>query len=100
MPRTLRLRSQVVILAVAAAGAAFAYPYLRPGHRQEPIVAFADVPVRQAGKAFTLSPSQLATVSSEAVVKRQFFEEIATEGKIWVDAEALAENTYGIMWLK
>ncbi|TGD93870.1 efflux RND transporter periplasmic adaptor subunit [Methylobacterium nonmethylotrophicum] len=84
MPRTLRLRSQVVILAVAVAGAVFAYPYLRPGPRQQPIVAFADVPVRQA-RAFTLTPSQLATVSSEPVVKRQFFEEIATEGKIGVD---------------
>lgn len=86
MARTLRLSTQVVVLAVAAAGAVFAYPYLRPAHRQEPIVAFADVPARpQAGRAFTLTASQLATVSSEPVVKRQFFEEIATEGKIGVD---------------
>ncbi|AWN54050.1 efflux RND transporter periplasmic adaptor subunit [Methylobacterium sp. 17Sr1-1] len=86
MPRTLRPISQVVVLAVVAAGAVVAYTMVRPSHRQEPITAFADVPARpQAARGFTLTASQLATVSSEPVVKRRFVEEIATEGKIGVD---------------
>jgi cobalt-zinc-cadmium efflux system membrane fusion protein len=86
MSRTLRPSLQIVVLAVVAAGAVLAYTTLRPGHRQDPIATFADVPAKApAGKAFTLSTSQLATVTSEPVVKRRFFEEIATEGKIGVD---------------
>jgi len=86
MPRTLRPSLQIVVLAVLAAGAILAYTTFRPAHRQEAIATFADVPVKPGGpKAFTLTASQLATVSSEPVVKRRFFEEIATEGKIGVD---------------
>ncbi|TNC13547.1 efflux RND transporter periplasmic adaptor subunit [Methylobacterium terricola] len=85
MPRTLRPSLQIVVLAVVAAGAVFAYTALRPAHRQEAIATFADVPARKPNSGFTLTASQLATVTSEPVVKRQFFEEIATEGKISVD---------------
>lgn len=76
----------LIVLVLAGAGGAF-------WHRQAQEADAARPPAQPTladrkpdpSAAFVLTADQLATLTAESVVQRQFFEEIQTEGKIGVD---------------
>ncbi|MBY0295058.1 MAG: efflux RND transporter periplasmic adaptor subunit [Methylobacterium sp.] len=73
-----------VVLAVVGLGLAALW-YGRSG-RVEPGIAVTTRPVSGSPRqGVPLTEAQLATLSTETVVQRQFYEEIATEGRISVD---------------
>ena len=73
-----------VVLAVVGLGLAVLW-YGRSG-RVEPGVVVTTRPVSGSPRqGVPLTEAQLATLSTETVVQRQFYEEIATEGRISVD---------------
>lgn len=76
----------LIVLAVAAAGGAFWHRQAREADGAEPRArpTLADRKPDPSA-AFVLTGDQLATLTVETVVQRQFFEEIQTEGKIGVD---------------
>ncbi|WP_298957037.1 efflux RND transporter periplasmic adaptor subunit [uncultured Methylobacterium sp.] len=89
-PRGLKLRSQILILAVLAAGSGLGYAQLRQGGTADAAERAAYIPTPRGnaaggGTGFVLTPEQLATVSTSPVEQRLFSEEILTEGKIGVD---------------
>lgn len=83
-PRTMRLRTQLLVACVLATGAGAALWYGRPKEVDAAVPTPAAVTAKVPGR-FVLTDSQLATVTSVPVEQRLFYEDIATEGKISVD---------------
>ena len=87
-PRTMRLRTQLLVACVLGAGAAAAVWYGRPKEVDAAVPTPAAVSAAAPGTGpvrFVLTASQLATVTTVPVEQRLFYEDIATEGKISVD---------------
>ncbi|MEH3147130.1 MAG: efflux RND transporter periplasmic adaptor subunit [Methylobacterium frigidaeris] len=84
-PRGLKLRSQLLILAVLATGGGLGYAQWHQGGADAAERSAYAPPMRGSGDGFVLTAEQLATVSSVPVEQRLFSEEILTEGKIGVD---------------
>ncbi|MEH3118651.1 MAG: efflux RND transporter periplasmic adaptor subunit [Methylorubrum populi] len=83
-PRTMRLRTQLLVAAVLCAGAGAVLWYGRPEAVDAAVPTPAAVTAAGPGR-FVLTESQLATVTTVPVEQRLFYEDIATEGKISVD---------------
>lgn len=85
-PRTMRLRTQLLVACVLGAGGAAALWYGRPKEVDAAVPTPAAVTAAAPGSGrFVLTDSQLATVTTVPVEQRLFYEDIATEGKISVD---------------
>ena len=84
-PIGLRLRTQLLILAGLAVAGLLGYAFLQRGSVADAAVQRPATPMAAPASGFVLTPAQLATLTSEPVEQRLFFEEIATEGKVGVD---------------
>ncbi|WP_407528144.1 efflux RND transporter periplasmic adaptor subunit [Methylobacterium oryzisoli] len=84
-PLSMRPWVQLLIVAGLATGGAGAFWYFGRAPQAAPAAAVGTAFVQPRSTGFTLTEAQLATLGTEAVVQRQFYEELATEGKISVD---------------
>ncbi|MDR7039272.1 cobalt-zinc-cadmium efflux system membrane fusion protein [Methylobacterium sp. BE186] len=84
-PIGLRMRTQLLILAGLSAAAVAGYGLLHRGSVADAAVQPAALTAPRPSGGFVLTAAQLATLTSETVDQRLFYEEIATEGKIGVD---------------
>lgn len=84
-PVAMRPWLQVLVVAVVAVGVAGAvwYSQSRPVEAVAAVTPMAQIAAPRTG--FTLTPEELATLTTAQVETRQFYEEILTEGKISVD---------------